>query len=61
MSDAAPQEQIEAESRPQISLVSSGSAEPYRRLAEIFHDVLAEQSPEALLERIADTLAELVP
>jgi diguanylate cyclase (GGDEF)-like protein len=35
--------------------------ESYRRLAEVFHDVLSEQSLDALLERIADTLAELVP
>jgi diguanylate cyclase (GGDEF)-like protein len=35
--------------------------ESYRGLAAIFHDVLSEQSPEALLDRIADTLAELVP
>src|SRR4051812_19819116 len=35
--------------------------ESYRRLAGVFHDVLSEQSPEALLERIADTLGELVP
>ena len=59
MSDPAPIDP--APSRPQISLVSSGSAEPYRRLAEIFHDVLSEQSLDALLERIADTLAELIP
>ena len=58
MSDPAP---IEPELRPQISLVSSGSAEPYRRLADIFHDVLSEQSLGALLERIADALAVLVP
>ena len=58
MSDPAP---IEPAPRPHISLVSAGSAEPYRRLAEIFHDVLSEQSLDALLERIADTLAELVP
>ena len=44
-----------------MSLVSNGSAEPYRRLAEIFHDVLSEQSLDALLDRIADTLAELIP
>ena len=44
---------VEPDPRPQISLVSSGSAEPYRRLAEIFHDVLSEQSLGALLERIA--------
>jgi diguanylate cyclase (GGDEF)-like protein len=31
----------------------------YRRLADIFHDVLAEESLDALLRRIADTLAEL--
>ena len=35
--------------------------ESYRRLAGIFHDVLFEQSSEALLDRAADTLAELVP
>jgi diguanylate cyclase (GGDEF)-like protein len=44
-----------------MSLVAPGAAEPYRRLAEIFHDVLSEQSLDALLERIADTLAELIP
>jgi diguanylate cyclase (GGDEF)-like protein len=33
----------------------------YRRLADVFHDVLSEQSLDALLERIADTLAELIP
>jgi diguanylate cyclase (GGDEF)-like protein len=58
MSDPAP---IEPTPRPHISLVTTGSAEPYRRLAEIFHDVLSEQSLDALLERIADTLAELIP
>jgi diguanylate cyclase (GGDEF)-like protein len=35
--------------------------ESYRRLAEVYHDVLSEQSPEALLDRIADALDELVP
>ena len=44
------------ETRPRLRAV-----EPYRRLAEIFHDVLSEQSLDALLERIADTLAELIP
>ena len=33
----------------------------YRRLAEVFHHVLSEQSLDNLLDRIADTLAELVP
>ncbi|HEX3454874.1 MAG TPA: diguanylate cyclase [Gaiellaceae bacterium] len=35
--------------------------ESYRRLAEIFHDVLSEQNLDDLLGRVADTLAELVP
>jgi len=35
--------------------------ESYRRLAEIFHQVLSEQSPDMLLERIAEALGELVP
>ena len=58
MPDPAP---IEPTPRPHISLVTGGSAEPYRRLAEIFHEVLSEQSLDALLDRIADALAELVP
>ena len=33
----------------------------YRRLADIFHHVLSEQSLDTLLDRVADTLAELVP
>ncbi len=32
----------------------------YQRLADVFHDLLAEQSLEALLERIAAQLAEIV-
>ena len=35
--------------------------ESYRRLAEVFHLVLSEQSLDALLERIAVTLADLMP
>ena len=41
---------------PQLQVVES-----YRRLADVFHEVLAEQSLDALLVRIADTLADLVP
>jgi diguanylate cyclase (GGDEF)-like protein len=52
---AAPGESGERTARAE-ALVQS-----YRRLAAIFHDVLSEQSPEALLDRIADTLAELIP
>ena len=39
----------------------NGDVGSYRRLAEIFHDVLSEHSLDSLLERIADTLADLVP
>jgi diguanylate cyclase (GGDEF)-like protein len=41
---------------PEPALVES-----YQRLADVFHDVLAEQSLDALLDRIADALAELIP
>src|SRR3990172_948757 len=58
MSDPA---HIEPAARPQMSLVSASSAEPYRRLAEIFHDVLSEQRLDPLLDRNADTLAEVIP
>jgi diguanylate cyclase (GGDEF)-like protein len=60
MSDPARQP-LEPAARPPFSLVRRGESEPYRRLAEIFHDVLSEDDPTALLERIANTLAELVP
>ena len=40
---------------------SEALVESYRRLAAVFHEVLSEQSPEALLDRIADTLGDLVP
>ena len=33
----------------------------YRRLADVFRDVLSEQTLDGLLERVADTMAELVP
>ena len=36
-------------------------SDSYRRLAEVFHDVLSEQSLDTLLDRIADTLVDLVP
>ncbi len=70
MSDPAP---IEPAAPPPVSLVTPGArptqaalgggpaVEPYRRLAEIFHDVLSEESLDSLLERIADALAVLIP
>src|ERR1043165_1295670 len=35
--------------------------ESYRRLADVFHEVLAEQSLDALLVRVADTVGDLIP
>jgi diguanylate cyclase (GGDEF)-like protein len=50
------------EAAPVIGLPSSGGlVESYRRLADVFHHVLSEQSLDTLLDRIADTLAELIP
>jgi diguanylate cyclase (GGDEF)-like protein len=40
---------------------SQALVESYRRLAAVFHEVLSEQRPEALLDLIADTLGELIP
>ncbi len=37
------------------------STDSYRRLADVFHDLLSEQSLDSLLVRIADTLDEIVP
>jgi diguanylate cyclase (GGDEF)-like protein len=45
-----------APARDQRPLVES-----YRRLADVFHEVLAEQSLDALLDRIADALSDLIP
>jgi diguanylate cyclase (GGDEF)-like protein len=40
---------------------SEALVESYQRLAEVFHSMLSEQSLDALLERIATTLADLMP
>jgi len=40
---------------------ASDVVESYRRLADVFHEVLSEQSLDELLQRIATTLGELVP
>jgi diguanylate cyclase (GGDEF)-like protein len=46
--------------RPSLKRVQT-LVDSYRRLADIFHDVLSEQTLDPLLDRIADTLAELIP
>ena len=40
---------------------SDGLVQSYRQLADVFHEILSEQSVDDLLERVADTLGELVP
>jgi diguanylate cyclase (GGDEF)-like protein len=40
---------------------SDALVDSYRRLADVFHAVLAEQSLDTLLDRIADALADLIP
>ena len=47
---------LEADANPVPSLVES-----YRRLADVFHELLAEQSLDALLVRIADVVGDLIP
>jgi hypothetical protein len=46
---------------PTDGLVREALVESYRRLAEVFHEVLSEQSLDALLDRIAVTLGDLMP
>ena len=41
--------------------VIAARLESYKRLAEVFHDVLSEQHFEDILERVADTLSDLIP
>jgi diguanylate cyclase (GGDEF)-like protein len=40
---------------------SESLVQSYRQLADVFHEILSEHSLDNLLDRIADTLAELVP
>src|SRR5438034_7011451 len=62
MSDRAlPLRLIDDEALPAPIPDGTALVESYRRLADVFHDVLGEQGLDALLDRIADALAELVP
>jgi diguanylate cyclase (GGDEF)-like protein len=38
-----------------------GLVDSYRRLADVFHDVLSEQTHSTVLDRIADSLAAVIP
>ncbi|HEY7004788.1 MAG TPA: diguanylate cyclase [Gaiellaceae bacterium] len=46
--------------RPALTRVDT-LVDSYRRLADVFHVVLSEQKLDAVLERIADTLGDLIP
>src|SRR5438093_7804636 len=46
--------------RPALTQVDT-LVDSYRRLADVFHVVLAEQQLDAVLARIADTLGDLIP
>ena len=52
---------VAADDVPTPGLGATASADSYRRLADVFHDLLSEQSLDSLLVRIADTLEEIVP
>jgi GGDEF domain-containing protein/putative methionine-R-sulfoxide reductase with GAF domain len=40
---------------------STAPVDSYRRLADVFHEVLSEETHVSVLERIADTLADILP
>src|SRR4051812_42085197 len=52
---------VAAVSELPIQATPESLVESYRRLAEVFHHVLSEQSLDSLLDRVADTLSDLVP
>lgn len=39
----------------------SAPVDSYRRLADVFHEVLSAETHVSVLERIADTLADIIP
>jgi diguanylate cyclase (GGDEF)-like protein len=58
--DAVPGAPAPSSPRPRLTTVDT-LVDSYRRLADIFHDILSEERLDSLLDRIADTLGELVP
>jgi diguanylate cyclase (GGDEF)-like protein len=57
----APVHGLDGESTVPESPRPDSLIQSYRQLADVFHDILSEHSLDRLLDRIADTLAELVP
>jgi diguanylate cyclase (GGDEF)-like protein/putative nucleotidyltransferase with HDIG domain len=52
---------VHPDPEPSEATRSDTLVQSYRQLADVFHEILSEHSLDNLLERIADTLAELVP
>ena len=44
-----------------LKVPSPGGVESYKRLADVFHQLLAEQELDTLLEQVAATLGDIVP
>ena len=49
------------EARATADEATDPRVESYRKLADVFHELLSEQSLDDLLQRIADTVGELIP
>ncbi|MGB2875809.1 MAG: diguanylate cyclase [Gaiellaceae bacterium] len=58
---ATPAIALDAYPREPLTPRSDTLVQSYRQLADVFHDILSEHSLDNLLDRIADTLAELIP
>jgi diguanylate cyclase (GGDEF)-like protein len=58
---ASPAYPLDAGSGEPVAPRAETLVQSYRQLADVFHEILSEQTLDNLLERIADTLAELVP
>src|SRR5437773_243385 len=56
-----PLEEAPEPTGPPAAAPSESVVESYQRLADVFHDVLSEQSLDGLLDRIAEALTPLIP
>jgi diguanylate cyclase (GGDEF)-like protein len=54
-------EATQATPPPSPPVRGDGLVDSYRRLADVFHEVLSEQTHSTVLERIADSLAAVIP
>jgi diguanylate cyclase (GGDEF)-like protein len=54
-------EAVEATSHQESPARTDALVDSYRRLADVFHEVMSEQTHTTVLERIADSLADVIP